>query len=565
MAQKAEVDSFEPVPMDVTAQQHSRLDLHGEKCAVVKVRVIADDVAFKGNLIGEPVEIPGEYWIYLTDGTKQVQILSRSFLPFMYYFAEPLKGGVTYVLTLQAPQNGATPQRKKLNFLALKVTPVSARVILDGEELPLENGGGSKLLDAGTHTFRVTATGYAPYEETVTIAGQKVTRTVTLQSIKPHLSIAATTPGTEIYVNDERKGTDSWSGEMFSDTYVIEGRLNARSPFLQTITLSDNESRTVTIPALTPITGMLSIDYKPLDAAVSVDGRAAGVTPLLLDSLLIGTHSVTISAPGYSPATVTATVTESAPATLTGSLTALPVYTGPTPADIALTKKYKWFKDPVSGKYGYKHNGNIVIPAKYDNAWTFSGGLAAVKINGKWGFIDKTGTIVITAIYDDADFFQEGLVRVKTNGKWGYVDNTGVMVIPAIYDEVESFFDGMAIVRIDGQYGFIDKTGNLAIPAKYDYAQNFREGLAAVGINNKRGYIDKSGTLVIPAKYDGYASFCEGLALVQINGKLGFIDKAGKLVIPAKYDDAESFYSGKARVLLNGRRFYIDRNGNEVQ
>ena len=518
MAQKAEVDSFEPVPMDVTAQQHSRLDLHGEKCAVVKVRVIADDVAFKGNLIGEPVEIPGEYWIYLTDGTKQVQILSRSFLPFMYYFAEPLKGGVTYVLTLQAPQNGATPQRKKLNFLALKVTPVSARVILDGEELPLENGGGSKLLDAGTHTFRVTATGYAPYEETVTIAGQKVTRTVTLQSIKPHLSIAATTPGTEIYVNDERKGTDSWSGEMFSDTYVIEGRLNAHSPFLQTITLSDNESRTVTI-----------------------------------------------SAPGYSPATVTATVTESAPATLTGSLTALPVYTGPTPADIALTKKYKWFKDPVSGKYGYKHNGNIVIPAKYDNAWTFSGGLAAVKINGKWGFIDKTGTIVITAIYDDADFFQEGLVRVKTNGKWGYVDNTGVMVIPAIYDEVESFFDGMAIVRIDGQYGFIDKTGNLAIPAKYDYAQNFREGLAAVGINNKRGYIDKSGTLVIPDKYDGYASFCEGLALVQINGKLGFIDKAGKLVIPAKYDDAESFHSGKARVLLNGRRFYIGRNGNEVQ
>ena len=360
MAQKAEVDSFEPVPMDVTAQQHSRLDLHGEKCAVVKVRVIADDVAFKGNLIGEPVEIPGEYWIYLTDGTKQVQILSRSFLPFMYYFAEPLKGGVTYVLTLQAPQNGATPQRKKLNFLALKVTPVSARVILDGEELPLENGGGSKLLDAGTHTFRVTATGYAPYEETVTIAGQKVTRTVTLQSIKPHLSIAATTPGTEIYVNDERKGTDSWSGEMFSDTYVIEGRLNAHSPFLQTITLSDNESRTVTIPALTPITGMLSIDYKPLDAAVSVDGRAAGVTPLLLDSLLIGTHSVTISAPGYSPATVTATVTESAPATLTGSLTALPVYTGPTPADIALTKKYKWFKDPVSGKYGYKHNGNLL-------------------------------------------------------------------------------------------------------------------------------------------------------------------------------------------------------------
>ncbi|MCI5978252.1 MAG: hypothetical protein MRZ32_04870, partial [Bacteroidales bacterium] len=54
-AQDAKVRSFEAAPMDVTAQQHARLDLHGEKCAVVKVRVIADGVAFKGNLIGEPV------------------------------------------------------------------------------------------------------------------------------------------------------------------------------------------------------------------------------------------------------------------------------------------------------------------------------------------------------------------------------------------------------------------------------------------------------------------------------------------------------------------------------
>ena len=110
-AQEATVKSFEMSPMDVTARTHSRLDLHGEKCAVVKVRVIADGVAFQGNLIGEPVEKPGEYWVYLTDGTKQFQILSRSFLPFMYNFDEPLKGGVTYVLTLPAPPHPSARSR----------------------------------------------------------------------------------------------------------------------------------------------------------------------------------------------------------------------------------------------------------------------------------------------------------------------------------------------------------------------------------------------------------------------------------------------------------------------
>ena len=323
VAQKAVVEGFEVASMDLSARTNARLDLHGVRCALVKVRVIADGVVFRGNTIGEPEKHPGEYWVYLTDGTKMVEIASDTFLPFMYYFKEPLQSGVTYVLTLQAPQGAgaAQPQRKKQNFLALKVTPPSAHVTVDGMEIALENGTGSKLLPVGTHSYRVTAPGYAPHEETVTIGADKVSRTVTLRSVKPHLTVTSATPGTEIFINESRKGTGSWSGELLADSYVIEGRLASYRPNSQTVTLSEGEKRTVNIPALEPITGSLSIDYKPMDASVTVDGRSAGTTPLLLDDLLVGTHRVEISAPGYTSATLTATVTESTPATLTGTLT----------------------------------------------------------------------------------------------------------------------------------------------------------------------------------------------------------------------------------------------------
>ena len=323
VAQKAVVEGFEVASMDLSARTNARLDLHGVRCALVKVRVIADGVVFRGNTIGEPEKHPGEYWVYLTDGTKMVEIASDTFLPFMYYFKEPLQSGVTYVLTLQAPQGAgaAQPQRKKQNFLALKVTPPSAHVTVDGMEIALENGTGSKLLPVGTHSYRVTAPGYAPHEETVTIGADKVSRTVTLRSVKPHLTVTSATPGTEIFINESRKGTGSWSGELLADSYVIEGRLASHRPNSQTVTLSEGEKRTVNIPALEPITGSLSIDYKPMDASVTVDGRSAGTTPLLLDDLLVGTHRVEISAPGYTSATLTATVTESTPATLTGTLT----------------------------------------------------------------------------------------------------------------------------------------------------------------------------------------------------------------------------------------------------
>ena len=527
-AQEATVKSFETAPMDVTAQQYARLDLHGEKCAVVKVRVIADGVAFKGNLIGEPVENPGEYWVYLTGGTKQVQILARSFLPFMYYFPEPLQGGVTYVLTLLAPQaaGGSAPQGPVANFLVLKVAPASAHVTVDGKERMVNNGVATVKLDAGTHTYRVASLGYAPQEGTVVMDGKKLTRSVTLVSTMPTLTVTTATPGTEIFVNDERKGTDRWSGQLLPDNYTVEGRLAGHRTFSRSLTLAESHSQTVAIPALTAITGTLSVDYTPVDATITIDGRAAGTTPNVITDLPVGTHSVTISAPGYTPATLTATVAESSPATLTGSLSPLP--TDPYADDIALTKEYEWFSS--TGKCGYKHNGRVVIPAKFDYACPFSEGLALVEINGKYGYIDKTGTVVIPAKFDYAWPFSEGLAMVDINDKDGYIDKTGTMVIPA----------------------------------KFDVAWSFSEGLATVNINDKYGYIDKTGTMVIPAKFDYAVCFSEGLAWVNINGKYGFIDKTGTVVIPAKFDDTFGFYEGKAHVELNGRWFYIDRNGNEV-
>jgi hypothetical protein len=41
-----------------------------------------------------------------------------------------------------------------------------------------------------------------------------------------------------------------------------------------------------------------------------------------------------------------------------------------------------------------------VIPLIYEDVQDFDNGLAAVKLDGKWGFIDKTGTMVIKAEYD---------------------------------------------------------------------------------------------------------------------------------------------------------------------
>jgi len=222
-------------------------------------------------------------------------------------------------------------------------------------------------------------------------------------------------------------------------------------------------------------------------------------------------------------------------------------------------------------KWGFSDaNKNLLIQAWYDDARPFSEGLAMVKLNGKYGYIDKSGKELIPFKYDLAHYldlghnFSEGLAAVILNGKYGYIDKSGKEVIPFKYDLGHDFSEGLAEVVLNDKCGYIDKSGKEVSPLKYYVVYNFSEGLAAVILNDKWGYINKSGKEVIPLMYDHGRDFSEGLAAVRLNGKYGYIDKSGKEVIPLKYDDAWSFSEGLAAVRLNGKYGYIDKSGKEV-
>ena len=91
--------------------------------------------------------------------------------------------------------------------------------------------------------------------------------------------------------------------------------------------------------------------------------------------------------------------------------------------------------------------------------WCFNESLAAVRVDEKWGFIDKTGHLLIPLQYDYAWNFKEDVAAVKQNGKWGFIDKAGQEFLPFLYDEADSFSKGFAEVKMDTLWGVIDKTG----------------------------------------------------------------------------------------------------------
>ena len=200
-----------------------------------------------------------------------------------------------------------------------------------------------------------------------------------------------------------------------------------------------------------------------------------------------------------------------------------------------------------------------IAAAKYEQIGEVSEGLIAVKLGGKWGFVDLAGKEVIPCKYDAAAKFSEGLAAVELNDKWGYIDQAGNEVISFQYSRINNFSNGVAIVQQDG-YSVIDKTGKELTERKYDYIRNFSEGFAAVRAvapgpfydyySGKWGFIDMTGREVISCQYRDVTDFSDGFASVELTNECNIIDTVGQYVFPEnlKYDSVKKFSEGFAVV-----------------
>jgi hypothetical protein len=244
----------------------------------------------------------------------------------------------------------------------------------------------------------------------------------------------------------------------------------------------------------------------------------------------------------------------------------------------------------------------VVVGFQYADAREFSEGLAAVKSNDLWGYIDPTGRVAVSFDYkvpevglfseglafvgdrfidvggnpafggrtfEQASFFSEGLAAVQTNGQWGFIDPGGRFVIPSSYEDAGDFFGGMAPVKRDGLWGYIDVRGRMLIAPRFVRAGAFgRTGggyLAPVELEGRIGYIDQSGRFAVRPAYDEGGRFANALAPVRGPGKRnswGYIDAAGKEVVPRQFHGAGPFSGGLAPVATDARWGYIDLRGN---
>ncbi len=235
--------------------------------------------------------------------------------------------GYTAQATLYHPQTGQVTVNDPVNKHEVKIDlrpafgyiEVPAEGKLAGAKVFIDNAYKgtvpfrSERLASGNHQVRLVRQMYSPVSENVTVKDGETTRFAPALSADFARVTLRVEGNAEIWVNEERKGAGTWTGELATGDYKIECRLASHRTATKQLSVQPAlDGQTIDLAAPIPIYGRLNVTSTPIDADIYLDGQKVGTTPMMLPKCLIGQHTVRISKAGHSDFAKTIALAEGA-------------------------------------------------------------------------------------------------------------------------------------------------------------------------------------------------------------------------------------------------------------
>lgn len=316
-SQDMAVADFSLDETDLTANLDgtTKYDQNGEKCALIKIFTTATGLTFDVGSLGvvEIIQKPGEIWLYVPHGVRRVTINHPQLGMCDYTFPTSIVKARTYRMRLVAGQVQTTVHRAVTSqYVVFKVSPSKGSVEINGQMLDIIDGGASVRLPFGTYDYTVRAPRYNPMSGKVTVNDPQNKHSVSVSLEPAFASVTMSVDAdAEIWINDQKRGTRTFTGELSYGTYLVECRQQGHRSSQQEITLTkENAGQQISLPKPTPIYGSIDINSTPIEADIYIDDKKIGVSPMFVQDYLIGTHRVRLSKAGHSDFSQVITVEE---------------------------------------------------------------------------------------------------------------------------------------------------------------------------------------------------------------------------------------------------------------
>ena len=265
--------------------------------------VYVDDV-FKGRTANGQVltieeVLPGEHTLKLQYGSsvkeQRINVNSGSI-----YFRQ------------EVDIAGMQPQ-----FVIFAVQPVTAVVVLDGEILPLDEGGAAfKSLKQGTYNYRVDAKDYHSESGTIVVGGTEVRKIIELKPAFGSLRVLGeSAAGASVYVDNKLIGTAPIQDfRLSSGSHSVQIVKAKYKSYSAEVTISDSQTTTI-IPSLEANFAQVALTVAD-GAEIWINNKNMG-TGSWRGELGLGSYCVECRKEGYKSSVQSVDVVTSTPLTKT--------------------------------------------------------------------------------------------------------------------------------------------------------------------------------------------------------------------------------------------------------
>jgi hypothetical protein len=236
-----------------------------------------------------------------------------------------------------------------------------------------------------------------------------------------------------------------------------------------------------------------------------------------------------------------------------------------------------------------------VIPRRFERVFPFSEGLAAVRLNGRYGYIDERGEQVIQPGYDLAGGFYQGLAEVLIGDKTGVIDRQGRVVVAPQFAHSIPFTSEVVLAQEGtwkstqyqgreelfnlsngrlpsaGEWGLFHIRNGWVTKPEYHVTVFEKTGRGLIWAatkyypNGPFGLLRADGTWQVEPEFMHVQPLMDGRAVVDNGQRLrGAVDPDGKLVVPYRYRMLGYWANGSALTRDGDKEGLVDKAGNLI-
>jgi len=150
------------------------------------------------------------------------------------------------------------------------------------------------------------------------------------------------------------------------------------------------------------------------------------------------------------------------------------------------------------------------------HVWVMSE-MLPLKKKGLWGYYNEKGDLKIPHIYEEAALFDHGRAAVKLQGKYCYINTSGKVIDTTFKQSPDEAFINLGTV-----IGLTDFS---------NWPQELVEENGKVGLREK-----KTGKMLLTCVYDGLYNITKEAVIAEKNGRYGVVNFKGKNILPIEHE-----------------------------